>query len=74
MQGPLCRILLQNFAYDKEIAKIEKKRAVETSPMAEVFQNANEEIARLQAELNEATKEKTEVFELAKTPYKKEIA
>lgn len=73
MQGPLCRILLQNFAYDKEIAKIEKKRAVETSPMAEVFQNANEEIARLQAELNEATKEKTEVFELAKTPYKKEL-
>lgn len=73
MQGPLCRILLQNFAYDKDIAKIKKKRALETNPDSEIVLQANKEIERLQSELEDATNKKNEVFELAKKTYKKEL-
>jgi DNA polymerase-3 subunit alpha len=73
MQGPLCRILLQNFAYDKDIAKIKKKRALEINPDSEIVLQANKEIEKLQTELEDATNKKNEVFELAKKTYKKEL-
>lgn len=73
MQGPLCRILLQNFDYERDIAKIQKKKAVETNPESELVVNINNEIDKLQQALDEAIAKKTEVFNLAKKPYKKEL-
>lgn len=71
MQGPLCRILLQNSDYDAEIEKLKKKMSKEISPESEQYKTAQEKIATAQKVLDEARAEKDKVFNLAKQPYKK---
>lgn len=73
MQGPLCRIILQNSIYDNEIEKIKKKMLKETKPTSEAYTEAMDKLQTLQDELDKAKHEKEEVFATAKKTYKKEL-
>ena len=73
MQGPLCRIILQNSIYDNEIEKIKKKMLKETKPTSVAYTEAMEKLQILQNELDKVKREKDEVFAMAKKTYKKEL-